>query len=1060
MHISEAIYRAQEKLLKAKGSQNIITLGYRLRSHDGIPGKRGSGRLGITNYFVNTIVTALQSPQWEVLFQRIGIDAMLHLLTEACVFVSLPNDCLCQMTGDPIINLKPIRTLDTCLSPLKHMQNHDKGLLRHLKRKIDGEDVSGRASKRMKPLERSRRSEGAKSASGANTEDRSPADIMLLRSTMYHARPIRLAHTNNFVVGLPLQHILNRLNPPSVCEPKASPETYSDPSPRKLSDDARHLAKYVFPRQFGLSSVHRVHRQGGTFERYKPPNFTDREAEIKTHGPCKTPKRVKSSLPILERMIWKHSKCGYKPLRDKLCPSKAVRTGEKDIDSSVILEMLSEDSSQADLRTQRSYANLSIDSTGQRIQPDGLSQAERHTKHKPRFAEFACSYTEVYRFVVVVTKFVIPKAFWGSQANFKLVMRHVKEFIVSRRYESLSLHYILQGFSTAACDWLAPGVGVTKQTRVSVSDALKRRELLEEFLFWYFDSFVFHLLKTNFYITESSAFRNRLLYFRQDDWSIICKPLIDRLTETTFERISQSEADERLRQRQLGYSFVRLLPKETGVRPIVNLRSSKSSSLSALSGNDRSINQILQGAFQILTYEKKAHPGLLGASVFSSDEMHVKLQAFRRRLPKDPFGNMPKLYFVKVDVQACFDTIEQDKLLNILYELLSDEEYMIQRFGKISSVAGKIRRNFVKNGVLEDDHPHFLKYASDLASALRNTIFSDQVVYQPVKKANLLKLLEEHITENIVRIGPNYYKQMVGIPQGSVLSSILCCFFYGDMEKNRHQKFSEDPLSLLLRMVDDYLFVTTNLSAAKEFLGMMVQGHPEYGCFISKEKTLTNFDYDEQVMNVTEAKQRAFPWCGYTIDMKTLAVSVDYSRFYGTDLRNTLTVGRSRKPGTLFVQRMLRLAKSRSHIVYCDPEFHTQNGIYLNVYQNFLILAMKAHGYLCNWGLNTSLNTRFVLDAIEQMIRCTYSSVRSSLSATRTKGLDRSNGKAFTLQRVVINWLGFQAFHTVFSRKSRFRNSFVKNLKRELDRAQYRHFNTQFRQVLQEGLEGVFQIDF
>lgn len=34
----------------------------------------------------------------------------------------------------------------------------------------------------------------------------------------------------------------------------------------------------------------------------------------------------------------------------------------------------------------------------------------------------------------------------------------------------------------------------------------------------------------------------------------------------------QHEAEEILRQRQLGFSFVRLLPKETGVRPIVNLR--------------------------------------------------------------------------------------------------------------------------------------------------------------------------------------------------------------------------------------------------------------------------------------------------------------------------------------------------------------------------------------------------------------------------------------------------------------------------------------------------------
>ena len=32
---------------------------------------------------------------------------MLHILTETHLFVSLPNDCLCQMTGEPMIHMVP-----------------------------------------------------------------------------------------------------------------------------------------------------------------------------------------------------------------------------------------------------------------------------------------------------------------------------------------------------------------------------------------------------------------------------------------------------------------------------------------------------------------------------------------------------------------------------------------------------------------------------------------------------------------------------------------------------------------------------------------------------------------------------------------------------------------------------------------------------------------------------------------------------------------------------------------------------------------------------------------
>ena len=44
---------------------------------------------------------------------------------------------------------------------------------------------------------------------------------------------------------------------------------------------------------------------------------------------------------------------------------------------------------------------------------------------------------------------------------------------------------------------MPPGTAMRNQSRVSVTDALKRRELLEDFVFWYFDSFVSSLLKVS-----------------------------------------------------------------------------------------------------------------------------------------------------------------------------------------------------------------------------------------------------------------------------------------------------------------------------------------------------------------------------------------------------------------------------------------------------------------------------------------------------------------------------------------------------------------------------------
>lgn len=161
-----------------------------------------------------------------------------------------------------------------------------------------------------------------------------------------------------------------------------------------------------------------------------------------------------------------------------------------------------------------------------------------------------------------------------------------------------------------------------------------------------------------------------------------------------------------MRSRELGYSFVRILPKETGVRPIVNLRRKLDPKGRYPQG--LSINQILQATFQILTYEKVCncfnYPApyywillglhhrssaltFLGRRFSATAKSIGSWNAFRNICNKKQAQCMraltsyrnasnlliifrPKLYFVKMDVRACYDTIDQNKLLGILKALL------------------------------------------------------------------------------------------------------------------------------------------------------------------------------------------------------------------------------------------------------------------------------------------------------------------------------------------------------------------------------------------------------
>ena len=80
------------------------------------------------------------------------------------------------------------------------------------------------------------------------------------------------------------------------------------------------------------------------------------------------------------------------------------------------------------------------------------------------------------------------------------------------------------------------------------------------------------LIRSNFYVTESSIHRYRLFFFRHDVWRHVAEPAMASLKTRMFEEVRLKDALSILQSRQLGFSQVRLLPKAASVRPIINLR--------------------------------------------------------------------------------------------------------------------------------------------------------------------------------------------------------------------------------------------------------------------------------------------------------------------------------------------------------------------------------------------------------------------------------------------------------------------------------------------------------
>lgn len=275
--------------------------------------------------------------------------------------------------------------------------------------------------------------------------------------------------------------------------------------------------------------------------------------------------------------------------------------------------------------------------------------------------------------------------------------------------------------------------------------------------------------------------------------------------------------------------------------------------------------------------------------MFSADDIYPRLHRFQTQLQQTGKADRP-LYFAKVDVQSCFDSIPQKPLLRLLDGLLGAEMYTVASHiearaprgcnwsDKCSNTVPKSICKFVNTAHADGQEGFFSEHVVKKATNRLGTVFVDKGVWRYESRAGILSLLRDHVERNIVQIGKKYCRQVTGIPQGSVVSSLLCNFFYAELEE-KMLSFVNDGESLLLRLIDDFLLISTDRSTATRFVQLMHNGFPEYGLTIKREKTKVNFDVrisDRSVSRLPAATN--FPYCGHAINTVNLNITRDEMR--------------------------------------------------------------------------------------------------------------------------------------------------------------------------------------
>jgi len=311
------------------------------------------------------------------------------------------------------------------------------------------------------------------------------------------------------------------------------------------------------------------------------------------------------------------------------------------------------------------------------------------------------------------------------------------------------------------------------------------------------------------------------------------------------------------------------------------------------------------------------------------------------------------LFFAKVDVSACFDTIPQEGVIELVAELLSTEHYQVEQHALIKGSQGlqpgdgfaKIppRVKFYSEGRSAGGLTGEPSNEHKSNSGCGNCVLVGPLAQQSLRKQQVLTLLKEHVERNLVKLGKKYYRQRNGIPQGSILSSLLCNFFYGKLEQ---ELMTWNDSCIMLRLIDDFLLITTDRQHAESFLRLLHKGIPTYGVSIKPEKSLVNFDMNIDGRSVPKTATPYFPYCGLLIDQGSLNIKRDMEKQLGVKMADSLTVEYSTLPGRTFHRKALNAFKIKFHAMFVDTGFNSLRTAAENLYRSFHEAASRMLHYL------------------------------------------------------------------------------------------------------------------
>ncbi|XP_053718847.1 telomerase reverse transcriptase [Synchiropus splendidus] len=916
--------------LKRKRKRNILTYGYGFKFNT--QGEQTGNCFAFQSNLSQNAAYIFGSDLWTKVITRLGTDVTRCLLENCSIFVAVPPTCLFQVCGVPAYDQVPPTSLLPGFSLQSRSRTKNKAPFggRNTLRGKQCLDSQACAvmDDRIVQMKRKRYQ--------MNEDETTEHSKKRRRLDQYEATSIDQSLSTDSAAACDLVYDKGSASnkSPHTSILTGNEENVSKSVPTKTLPPSQYFIRtlgFVYGGTGMCAFILNKKKKVGEASRrllgedlvriifLKGPDYLKEQEKNQR----KLPRRLFYMVPFFTKLLSQHKKCSYRRLLQKMCPL-VKKTSDGNEDLNLLLRQ-------------------------------------------------CCSPHRVYLFVRECLATVIPPELWGSEDNQRHFYARVSSFLRRGKFEMISIGELMWKMKVNDCNWLK----ISKTGRIPPSELAYRTRLLGQFLGWLLEGYVTGLVRCCFYVTEGVNQKNALKFYRHDVWP--------KLRDLAFRNhVSECQIEELAPDEVMSLpsttviSRLRFIPKTDGMRAIT-----------AVVGADAKTKfhrMRLQDLKAILLACVKSSPSLLGSTVWGMSGIHKVLSSFAplKKERVEPF------YFVKVDVSGAYNSLPHKKLQEVIGQALAsvdDKDFNIRTFVKIWADSHEgIRRSFELKANIVDEiagTPSMKNFVASLqrSKTAHHAILVEQHFSSGHYVKEQLEFFTQMLTGNIIQHGKRMYRRCQGIPQGSLVSSLLCCLCYGHMENTLFKDFPKDKVCFM-RLIDDFLLITTEKWRAKSFLMTLFDGVPEYGLVANPQKVVANFQASTWSHHgiTTLPYHSLFPWCGLLLDTKSLEVYKDYSSYAGLSLRYTLTLGSVISPGQQMRRKLMGIIRLKCHSVFVDLKTNSLETVYKNVYHLVLLHACRFHvcAQSLPFGQTVSKNPRYFLNMIQDMAHYTNRLIRLS----------------------------------------------------------------------------------